>query len=255
MGRRVENLKTVDFSRHVSSAALAAGARMAQAMTGKDDLRAALERLTLSYGFLYYTVATVPAKGTRKAADAVVVSNCPQEFFDIYDEADLLPESPFFDRLRRSTVPFCHDFRLDPPSALTKAVVRLRALSEAHDMKCSAYIPVHDIHGTRGVTIFSGNRTAVSEDEMKELAFLSAHIFDRLSDVLSLPVKSSGILSRRELECLNWAAEGKTTAEIAQILTLSDYTVNHYLNRATRKLDSVNRVQTVAKAIRAGLIG
>jgi DNA-binding CsgD family transcriptional regulator len=41
---------------------------------------------------------------------------------------------------------------------------------------------------------------------------------------------------------------------MAKILDLSEYTVNHYLSRATRKLDSVNRVQTVAKAIRAGLI-
>jgi DNA-binding CsgD family transcriptional regulator len=30
--------------------------------------------------------------------------------------------------------------------------------------------------------------------------------------------------------------------------------VNHYLNRATRKLDAVNRVQAVVKAIRAGLL-
>jgi len=30
--------------------------------------------------------------------------------------------------------------------------------------------------------------------------------------------------------------------------------VNHYLNRATRKLDTANRTQAVAKALRIGLI-
>ena len=41
---------------------------------------------------------------------------------------------------------------------------------------------------------------------------------------------------------------------IAEILTLSEHTVNHYLNRATKKLDTVNRTQAVAKALRIGLI-
>jgi DNA-binding CsgD family transcriptional regulator len=61
-------------------------------------------------------------------------------------------------------------------------------------------------------------------------------------------------LSRREVECLSWASAGKTSVEMSEILGLSEYTVNHYLNRATRKLDAVNRVQAVAKAIRAGLL-
>ena len=61
-------------------------------------------------------------------------------------------------------------------------------------------------------------------------------------------------LSGREIECLSWVSAGKTSIEISGILGLSEYTVNHYLNRATRKLEAVNRVQAVAKAIRAGLL-
>ena len=49
-------------------------------------------------------------------------------------------------------------------------------------------------------------------------------------------------------------AAGKTSVEIAEILTLSEHTINHYLNRATKKLDAVNRTQAVAKALRLGLI-
>jgi DNA-binding CsgD family transcriptional regulator len=61
-------------------------------------------------------------------------------------------------------------------------------------------------------------------------------------------------LTDREIDCLNWTAAGKTSVEIAEILTLSEHTVNHYLNRATRKLDTANRTQAVAKALRIGLI-
>lgn len=255
MGRGLDKAKTVDFSRHASSAALPAGARMVRSMTRRDHILSALDKLAQTYGFPFFTVSRVPARSTQKLSEAIVISNYPQDFLDLYDDSNFLPSSPVFERLRRSTVPFCRDIRLEGTLGPIDADCPVVRLARLYRMECSTYIPVHDIHGTCGVIVFSGNRGVVDEIEMKEMTFLSAQIFDRLSEVMSLPSKNAGLLSRRELECLNWVAKGKTTAEIAQILTLSDYTVNHYLGRATRKLDSVNRVQTVAKAIRAGLIG
>lgn len=61
-------------------------------------------------------------------------------------------------------------------------------------------------------------------------------------------------LSARERECLTWTAEGKTSEEIAIILHLSAHTVNHYLKSAATKLNAVNRLQAVARAIRLGLL-
>ena len=57
-----------------------------------------------------------------------------------------------------------------------------------------------------------------------------------------------------ELEVVRWTAQGKTSIEIGQILTLSDHTVNAYMTNAIKKLDCVNRTQLVAKAIRLKLI-
>jgi DNA-binding CsgD family transcriptional regulator len=61
-------------------------------------------------------------------------------------------------------------------------------------------------------------------------------------------------LSQRELECLLWTAEGKTSEDIAIILQLSVHTINHYLTAATRKLNAVNRLHAVARAMRLGLL-
>ena len=61
-------------------------------------------------------------------------------------------------------------------------------------------------------------------------------------------------LSARELEVVRWTAQGKTSLEIGQILSLSDHTVNAYMTNAIRKLDCVNRTQLVAKAIRMKII-
>jgi hypothetical protein len=61
-------------------------------------------------------------------------------------------------------------------------------------------------------------------------------------------------LSERETEVLRWTAAGKTAAEIAVILDISGRTVEFHINSAARKLDTVNRVQTVVEAIKKKLI-
>lgn len=62
-------------------------------------------------------------------------------------------------------------------------------------------------------------------------------------------------LSPRETECLAWTARGKTTWEIAQILCLSDSTVNYYLRNAMKKLSVHTKAHAVSKAVVLGLFG
>ena len=61
-------------------------------------------------------------------------------------------------------------------------------------------------------------------------------------------------LTRREKECLLWAAEGKTSDETADILHISESTVRFHLNNAARKLNVHNRRHAIARAICLGLI-
>ncbi|MGV3490711.1 MAG: LuxR C-terminal-related transcriptional regulator [Devosia sp.] len=61
-------------------------------------------------------------------------------------------------------------------------------------------------------------------------------------------------LSERETEVLRWTAAGKTAAEIATILDISGRTVEFHINSAARKLDTVNRIQTVVEAMKKKLI-
>ena len=62
-------------------------------------------------------------------------------------------------------------------------------------------------------------------------------------------------LSKREVECLRWAAIGKTDKEISLILTLSHATVRYHVQRAGEKLNAVNRSQSVFKAGQLGYLG
>jgi DNA-binding CsgD family transcriptional regulator len=62
-------------------------------------------------------------------------------------------------------------------------------------------------------------------------------------------------LSPRETECLAWTAQGKTTWEIAQILELSDSTVNYYIRNAMKKLAVHTKAHAVSKAAVLGMFG
>ena len=61
-------------------------------------------------------------------------------------------------------------------------------------------------------------------------------------------------LTLRELECLAWAARGKTDEDIGQILGRSRETVHFHLGKALRKLGASNRTHAVAIACSLGLI-
>ena len=61
-------------------------------------------------------------------------------------------------------------------------------------------------------------------------------------------------LNDREVETLTWAARGKTSAEIAQILGLSKRTVDFHIDRAREKLGAATRVEAAIKAATGRLI-
>ncbi|AFT69225.1 LuxR-like protein [Alloalcanivorax dieselolei B5] len=56
-------------------------------------------------------------------------------------------------------------------------------------------------------------------------------------------------LTQRERECLLWASEGKTNAEIGALLGISERTVVYHVHHACEKLHARNRQHAVTKAI------
>ena len=61
-------------------------------------------------------------------------------------------------------------------------------------------------------------------------------------------------LTLREKECLTWAAAGKSSWDIANIVALSERTVNFHIGNVIKKLDVSSRSQAVARALAVGLI-
>jgi LuxR family transcriptional regulator, quorum-sensing system regulator BjaR1 len=62
------------------------------------------------------------------------------------------------------------------------------------------------------------------------------------------------LLSPREREALQWAAEGKNDWEIGEVMKISEHGADKHMRSVRAKLGAINRTQAVAEAIRRGLI-
>lgn len=106
-----------------------------------------------------------------------------------------------------------------------------------------------------GFVAFFGPHMDLSGDRIVEC---HREAYRLLRGILKLDVNTTAPhenLNDRELQCLQLAADGYKSEAIAAQLQLSVHTVNAYMGFAADKLNAVNRIQAIAKAIRLGLIG
>jgi DNA-binding response OmpR family regulator len=102
-----------------------------------------------------------------------------------------------------------------------------------------------------------GRQLGADDYVTKPLDFdrLDAIIQARLAGVARNELWSKQVdLNEREVETLTWAARGKTSAEIAQILGLSKRTVDFHIDNAREKLGAATRVEAAIKAATGRLI-
>jgi LuxR family transcriptional regulator len=121
------------------------------------------------------------------------------------------------------------------------------------DTSAFLLIPLFTPEGRRYCVAFSGKRQEPAQGEVADILLDTMRIFDKFYEEI-LANEMSGRLTQRENEVVRWTSEGKTSAEIAIILGLSEHTVNSHIAASVRKLGAVNRVHMVAMALRMGLV-
>jgi LuxR family quorum sensing-dependent transcriptional regulator len=82
----------------------------------------------------------------------------------------------------------------------------------------------------------------------------SSQTFSQKAQPARPPKTAAAALTAREIDCLFWAARGKTNKEIAAILSISSHTVNTHIERAKSKLGVATRIQATTIAHQLGLL-
>lgn len=117
-----------------------------------------------------------------------------------------------------------------------------------------------DGFGVGGMLTLSRSHEALSERELldKESAMRwlvqAAHL--SLSRLMKprYAVQPETPLTPRELEVLKWTADGKTAADIGDILGISVPTVNFHIKNVVHKMKAANKTAAVVQALMSGLL-
>ena len=206
------------------------------------------------YGFDYFFVGNFPKADKPEFAANALFCNWPLELKERYRTGDQFSASKLVARLKQSIVPFQSGECLFVGERNDEADHDLAGAFAACGMGFSLAFAIHDCALAHYLFVFSGEREELDRQDVANFYFECLELLDSCSSRIARRDGPREKLSAREIECLRWSAAGKSSDEIAIILSISSHTVVSYLKSAMRKLDSVNRMQAVARACRFRLL-
>lgn len=222
----------------------------------RAEISTAFARITREFGFSYFMLVSRPASDETLLSRIIMESNLPADYVRDFDQMRMLRRCTIAPLLAESVLPICYaldDIEKVGGQAPPPDFVRLQRI---HRMTTTMAMALHSIDGSSFRIRMDGTRPRMTQIELNEIGMLILQafgVYDRIRRSND-GVRTATPLSSRELEVVSWTAQGKTSSEIGQILSLSDHTVNAYMTNAIKKLDCVNRTQLVAKALRLRLI-
>lgn len=217
------------------------------------------------FGYDYFLLGEPPEFGSRTTNQNVLLTNLPLYVLEDLVALDLFSNWSAMKSFQLTSAPFHWSAEGDHQRSSEISADRQARQGQREFKADTMLVNELGIRGAHCIPLATKNhrRTflahfsieSLPEEIDPALLLQSQILFDRVEEILGQRKRNTvAQLNERELECLSWAAAGKTSSEIATIIELSEHTINHYLNACCRKLDCMNRTQAVAKAIRHDLI-
>jgi LuxR family transcriptional regulator, activator of conjugal transfer of Ti plasmids len=215
---------------------------------GREALRDAMANAAAALDLSCFAYLSIP----HKAGSAPqLISTYPSDWTTYYLQNRYERVDPVIIQALGSPEPFEWGLGIGstPPSELQREL-----LEEAgrFGIRYGFTVTIHNNQGPiAAVTFAADERRPQFERCIKEHArvlqlmtmYFHAHVNRKL---ISDRIVDGDILSPREFECLDWAAQGKSAWEIGRILGISQHTVAAYLGNAKAKLGVRTTVQAVA---------
>lgn len=182
--------------------------------------------------------------------------NYPDEWQTRYVKQGFQNKDPALHVASRSIAPV--DWRRLREEASFKTIFRA-----AHDFGIAEQgltIPVRGPYGEVGLFSVTRNCSDREWDLLKPkilggLQSAAVHLHDNVMRSHAMTRElSQPMLSAREVEILQWVAAGKSQQDVADILSISNRTVEVHLRSSRNKLGALTTPQAVGRAVGLGLI-
>ena len=117
-----------------------------------------------------------------------------------------------------------------------------------------------DPSGSIGMLSLARGADDISPSELRKnsmrMSWLAHAVHQNMARITSAGVLHYApvILTQREIEILRWSADGKTSGEVAQIMSITERTVNFHVGNSLQKLNANNKTAGVIKAAMLRLI-
>ncbi len=241
-----------------------------------DELKFTLQEIIEDFGFSSFNMLDA---GNAHVDVPYYIGTTPENWVQTYISNGFVHVDPCVTRVRRSNTPFSWA-EVDVPqydgSGRKSGAWKVMEAAHDHGFTEGFVVPFHytDPLGR----VFSSSSAFYWSDPVKKYRFLLSrkrydlHLImiywaQRAIDIIAeqhrnrqslletqADPRTAVALTDRERDALSWAARGKTVADTADILFISQATVETHLRHAIAKLHASNKTHAVVKAIYLGLI-
>lgn len=188
----------------------------------------------------------------------IIISGYQQDWWDHYNENNYIKVDPVVEYCTQNTLPI-QWHQIDSSNIKNEQAKNLMNESSSFGLSSGISLPVHAPNGEFAMLSFASDRLAEKNESRitdlnPQLMMLAYHIHEASMRVFRTDNQIVSALTKREKECLLWAAEGKTSDETSMIMHISESTVRFHLNNAAKKLNVHTRRHAIARAICLGVI-
>ncbi len=216
-----------------------------------------LAALVRTYGMANATYVGLTVPG-RPTGTPIVWTTYEEAWTKHYSENNYARIDPVIGVERRSVLP------VDWAELQNSGTGARRIFGEANEFgvgRQGLVIPVRGPRGDRGLFVVTSNESssewlARKKSAMRDLVLVAQYVHQQAMTEVNVYRSNHQDfrLAPREIECLRWAAAGKSVGDTATILSISERVVRGYIDTARHKLNALNVAHAVSRAIGLGLI-
>lgn len=216
--------------------------------TNASDIVRLFHKAIEQVGFSNSIVVGIP-QADQRFEHVVLLKNWPEGWFDVYLKSNFARTDPVLRLCRSSSSLF--DWREAPYDPIAEPNAK-KVMQQATDFGLvrGFSLPIHRPDGHQLCFSVSGARVDMPECFRPALHFMMMQTFEHLLRHVDTFPDEANPLTPKEREVLCWAGKGKSASETAEIMKITERTVNAHAGAAMTKLGANNRTQAVVRAMK-----